>query len=167
MLRHFRCRPIHLRLAVLFVVLSAAISFFFYSKYRPPYELYNTLSLSEKLASTKFLNNVPQVGARKYVFFKQIQGAGFNNQVGHCSNDASFDLSDTSFKGARDTALPSPCSCDQQSLRLPTIRLEPPTSGTALIGVSPWSNERIHQFCCFQRRLSSQCHKAYYNPRQP
>ncbi|KAJ6586901.1 hypothetical protein DFH09DRAFT_1141873 [Mycena vulgaris] len=62
-------------------VLVAAVLLFFYYLYRqlaPPYAIYDDLAQSELRASLSLaLDGSP----KKYVFFRQLQGAGFNNQV--------------------------------------------------------------------------------------
>jgi hypothetical protein len=50
---------------------------YFYLKTRPPYSLYNQLN-SQELGDSELL---VKIGRRKYVMFKQLRGAGFNNQV--------------------------------------------------------------------------------------
>ncbi|KAK7045565.1 hypothetical protein VNI00_007397 [Paramarasmius palmivorus] len=51
---------------------------FGYFSYRPPYTLYSDLTTDELQAARNFLQE--QVDP-KFVLFKQLQGAGFNNQV--------------------------------------------------------------------------------------
>lgn len=52
---------------------------FLYRKYRPPWEFYEKLSVVE-LDESKSLLGASGSGQR-YAKFKQLQGAGFNNQV--------------------------------------------------------------------------------------
>jgi lipopolysaccharide export LptBFGC system permease protein LptF len=63
------------------LLLIAALSFilyYLYLSYRPPTSLYTDLFVSEAEGSKKLIHN--EIG-NKYVKFKQLQGAGFNNQV--------------------------------------------------------------------------------------
>lgn len=75
--------PLRISKTRYFLVLLAAavlILLFTYLKYRPPYAVYNALTALELEQSTKSINTPNQ--QRKYVYFKQLQGAGFTNQVG-------------------------------------------------------------------------------------
>lgn len=57
-----------------------AVAGFVYYTYRPPFSLYDQLFRSELKESQDAIHNT--ASDRKYVKFKQLQGAGFNNQVG-------------------------------------------------------------------------------------
>ena len=52
---------------------------YFYLNTRPPYALYNQLDLQELHSSEQLV----QSEEKKYVMFRQLRGAGFNNQVCH------------------------------------------------------------------------------------
>ena len=58
---------------------------FLYRKYRPPWEFYRGLGTLE-LNESKSLLAASGSGER-YVKFKQLQGAGFNNQVCHIKHE--------------------------------------------------------------------------------
>jgi hypothetical protein len=64
-------------LSVLGVFVLALTGYIYYTL-RPPYALYDGLFQSELKDSQDLIRNTDQ---RKYVKFKQLQGAGFNNQV--------------------------------------------------------------------------------------
>ena len=68
-------------LPILFALLfsSGLLTGFFYLKYRPPYGVYKTLIDSEVAQSQTRIQGLER--QNKYVFFRQLQGAGFNNQV--------------------------------------------------------------------------------------
>ncbi|KAJ7218085.1 hypothetical protein GGX14DRAFT_439658 [Mycena pura] len=64
-----------------FFLLVAALGFLLYYAYRqlaPPYAVYDALTRSEVQTS---LAVIEDPSPKKYVFFRQLQGAGFNNQV--------------------------------------------------------------------------------------
>ena len=54
--------------------------FYLYTTFLPPEALYNQLFDAEVRDSIKLIRN--ERGNNKYVKFRQLQGAGFNNQVG-------------------------------------------------------------------------------------
>ena len=54
------------------------VTLYLYVSYRPPIALYANLFEAETKESITLLHN--EIG-NKYVKFKQLQGAGFNNQV--------------------------------------------------------------------------------------
>jgi hypothetical protein len=62
---------------VLFVILALAASYA-YLAFRPNYALYDALADLELLSSRQTIANAPH---NRYVLFKQLRGAGFNNQV--------------------------------------------------------------------------------------
>ncbi|KAG6918064.1 hypothetical protein DXG01_016720 [Tephrocybe rancida] len=62
---------------VIIVVASLLISYIFL-KSRPSYAYYDTLAKHEEAESRRLIRNSPE---NKYVLFKQLQGAGFNNQA--------------------------------------------------------------------------------------
>lgn len=64
-------------LIVFLVLLSISISYI-YLQSRPSYALYNTLTRIQDEESHKHVVNSR---GKKYVMFKQLRGAGFNNQV--------------------------------------------------------------------------------------
>ena len=64
----------------LLVLICATLSLFYlYTTYLPPEALYNQLFDDELRDSQKLVRNER---GNKYVKFRQLQGAGFNNQVG-------------------------------------------------------------------------------------
>jgi hypothetical protein len=64
----------------LFVLFCAILLLFYlYTTYLPPEALYNQLFDAEVRDSKKLIRNERR---NKYVKFRQLQGAGFNNQVG-------------------------------------------------------------------------------------
>lgn len=71
------------RLIFIFLAAFLFLSGFFYLKYRPPYEVYKALKVVELEESKKWVQQQTSTGSdkRKFVVFKQLQGAGFNNQV--------------------------------------------------------------------------------------
>ncbi|KAJ2912421.1 hypothetical protein MD484_g8000, partial [Candolleomyces efflorescens] len=71
-------RGIILRYLSVLAVLAIAIPGYIYYTLRPPYALYDGLFQSELKDSQDLIRNT---GQRKYVKFKQLQGAGFNNQA--------------------------------------------------------------------------------------
>lgn len=78
-----RWRLLRLLLALLLLVsLTAAYIFL---KSRPSYALYRALDLAEVALSQDLIR---QTSGKRYVLFKQLRGAGFNNQVSsfvaHC-----------------------------------------------------------------------------------
>ncbi|KAF7361917.1 hypothetical protein MVEN_00536600 [Mycena venus] len=68
-----------MKLSLRLLVFASTFLFGLYFIYRqlPPYGLYNTLTQSEYRASL----DLDDRNSKKYVWFKQLQGAGFNNQV--------------------------------------------------------------------------------------
>lgn len=67
-----------LRPFLAFVLSLSLLISYIYLKSRPSYELYKSLSENEFEQSRKLVRNSRE---NKYVLFKQLQGAGFNNQV--------------------------------------------------------------------------------------
>jgi len=67
-----------LRPLLIFLFFSLCSVFYIYHAYRPPTTLYMELVKSELELSRKLIHNER---GKKYVKFKQLQGAGFNNQV--------------------------------------------------------------------------------------
>ncbi|KAJ7725844.1 hypothetical protein DFH07DRAFT_896786 [Mycena maculata] len=66
------------RLFGLLTLLLLFVLYYVYHQFAPPYTVYDTLTQSELRESLALVEDrTPQ----KYVFFKQLQGAGFNNQV--------------------------------------------------------------------------------------
>jgi hypothetical protein len=51
--------------------------YYLYHQFAPPYAIYDDFSKSETLDSLALAG----LKANKYVFFRQLQGAGFNNQA--------------------------------------------------------------------------------------
>ncbi|KAG5643442.1 hypothetical protein DXG03_000915 [Asterophora parasitica] len=66
------------RFLLAFVLLASLVTSYIYLKHRPSYALYDTLANHEVSESRRFIRNSPD---NKYVFFRQLQGAGFNNQA--------------------------------------------------------------------------------------
>ncbi|KAL0956710.1 hypothetical protein HGRIS_002832 [Hohenbuehelia grisea] len=76
----FFCSRWRLLRAVLVIwVVGSLLASYIFLKTRPSYDLYNTLTRTELESSQKWLQ--VHGDKRKFVFFKQLQGAGFNNQV--------------------------------------------------------------------------------------
>lgn len=67
-----------LRPLLAFILSVSLLVSYIYLKSRPSYELYTSLSEYELEQSRKLVQNSR---ANKYVLFKQLQGAGFNNQA--------------------------------------------------------------------------------------
>lgn len=63
---------------LLIVFCIALLLFYIYSTFLPPAEVYNQLFDDEVRDSNKLIHNDR---GNKYVKFRQLQGAGFNNQV--------------------------------------------------------------------------------------
>ena len=66
------------RTLLLAIIVLGFVSHYFYVDYKPPTALYDDFFQEETRKSEKLLHN--NFG-NKYVKFKQLQGAGFNNQV--------------------------------------------------------------------------------------
>jgi hypothetical protein len=79
-------------------------SIYIYLKSRPSYVLYQALDELELARSQTFVQDASK--ETKYVLFKQLQGAGFNNQVGVAVG--SWFISGLIFwhTGARDPSVP-------------------------------------------------------------
>lgn len=67
-----------LRLPVALIFCASILISYTYLKSRPSYKLYNTLAEQEIQHSRQFIRNNRE---SKYVLFKQLRGAGFNNQA--------------------------------------------------------------------------------------
>ena len=67
------------RLAIGALLLFSAVAAYLYVWSRPSYALYADLLRDESTQSLKHLDVAEPF--RKYVMFRQLQGAGFNNQV--------------------------------------------------------------------------------------
>ncbi|CAL1712936.1 unnamed protein product [Somion occarium] len=65
------------RLFLLTIFLLSLVAGYFYRKYRPPYGFYAELARRELTESRRLINGF----GHKYVKFRQLQGAGFNNQA--------------------------------------------------------------------------------------
>ncbi|KAG5653431.1 hypothetical protein H0H81_000433 [Sphagnurus paluster] len=76
--RHYFSRWRLFRVFLIFVVVLSLLVSWIYLKSRPSYTLYNILATHEIAESSRFIRNTPE---NKYVLFKQLQGAGFNNQA--------------------------------------------------------------------------------------
>lgn len=74
-----------LRLPVALIFCASILISYTYLKSRPSYKLYNTLAEQEIQHSRQFIRNNRE---SKYVLFKQLRGAGFNNQVGSTRPDS-------------------------------------------------------------------------------
>ncbi|KAJ3546603.1 hypothetical protein NMY22_g1988 [Coprinellus aureogranulatus] len=71
---------LNLRAIAILVFMTLGISgYIYYTYYRPPYALYDELFRNELKESQGMIRNKGE--GRKYVKFKQLQGAGFNNQA--------------------------------------------------------------------------------------
>lgn len=66
-------------LLLLFLTLSAL--FYIYHTFKPPIHLYNSLFDAEVQSSRNIAAQSKQPNTLRYVKFRQLQGAGFNNQV--------------------------------------------------------------------------------------
>jgi hypothetical protein len=73
-----RFRPFARRYLFLPLLLVLLFVTHLYFNSRPNYAFYKTLSSLELAASRQLIKDAP---SSKYVLFKQLQGAGFNNQV--------------------------------------------------------------------------------------
>ena len=69
--------PVLKPLLVLLIFASLSL-YYIYFTFLPPTSLYSDLFTTESDASKKLIHN--ELG-NKYVKFRQLQGAGFNNQV--------------------------------------------------------------------------------------
>ena len=67
-----------LRPLLIFLFCLLCTVFYIYHAYRPPTALYTELLKSELELSRKLIHNER---GNKYVKFKQLRGAGFNNQA--------------------------------------------------------------------------------------
>lgn len=76
--RAMRFRSVARRCLFLLLLLVLLFIARLYFNSRPDYALYNTLSSLELATSRQLIADAP---SNKYVLFKQLQGAGFNNQV--------------------------------------------------------------------------------------
>ncbi|PPQ99760.1 hypothetical protein CVT24_009663 [Panaeolus cyanescens] len=72
----FNYRP--LKVLFLVVICIGIPAYYVYHVFKPPYEFYRTIGEEELKQSKHFAHNERQ---SKYVRFKQLQGAGFNNQA--------------------------------------------------------------------------------------
>jgi hypothetical protein len=70
-----------LRPLVALILCASILISYIYLKSQPSYGLYRTLAEQEIETSRKFIRNNRE---SKYVLFKQLRGAGFNNQVSSC-----------------------------------------------------------------------------------
>jgi hypothetical protein len=77
-MRFYRWR--FLRLALFLLLLASTLVSYIYLSVRPSYALYDKLFSIEQEATADLIQDPKSHGAR-YVFFRQLQGAGFNNQV--------------------------------------------------------------------------------------
>ncbi|GLB45077.1 hypothetical protein LshimejAT787_1901550 [Lyophyllum shimeji] len=66
------------RVFLIFLVVVSLLISYLYLKNRPSYALYDVIARHEVAESQRFARNSPE---NKYVLFKQLQGAGFNNQA--------------------------------------------------------------------------------------
>ncbi|KAF5328865.1 hypothetical protein D9619_011725 [Psilocybe cf. subviscida] len=66
-----------IRYFFLALIATALFAYYLYVSYRPPNDLYADLFNVETQASV----DLPDLSKRTYVMFKQLQGAGFNNQA--------------------------------------------------------------------------------------
>ena len=67
-----------LRPFLLFIIIISLVLSYFFLKSRPNITVYKKLFLQEVAQSRKSIRNTRDA---KYVLFRQLQGAGFNNQV--------------------------------------------------------------------------------------
>jgi hypothetical protein len=92
-------RPSHTRYLLLPLLLVLLFIAYLYFNSRPDYALYNSLSSLELATSRQLIADVPSV---KYVLFKQLQGAGFNNQVSLKHTNLASVIIGTPCLGSRD-----------------------------------------------------------------
>jgi hypothetical protein len=78
-MRVFLTRWRALRLILALLLSISLVSAGLYLRSRPSYAFYHELTRLERESSRKWLSEVP--GKQRYVKFRQLQGAGFNNQV--------------------------------------------------------------------------------------
>lgn len=74
-------RRLFIRLLLLLFFVIISLSLYFFPKFRPPYQFYEKLFVAEEGSSLDLLKNRDSEGNLKFVKFRQLQGAGFNNQV--------------------------------------------------------------------------------------
>lgn len=79
MYTHLTARSRFLRPLVAVIFCASLLISYIFLKSRPSYQLYTTLAEHEIEHSRQFIRNHRD---SKYVVFKQLRGAGFNNQVG-------------------------------------------------------------------------------------
>ena len=99
-----------------------AVAGFVYYTYRPPFSLYDQLFRSELKESQDAIHNT--VSDRKYVKFKQLQGAGFNNQVRETLIVSGWTDIDRRLTGTRDSSLSPSSPADWADVRLSALHLE-------------------------------------------
>ena len=102
-----------IRLLLLFLFSITLLLIYSYTIFVPPGELYSQLFEAEVQDSKKLIYNER---GNKYVKFRQLQGAGFNNQV------RPFSLENLLFiitvSGTRDSPFSSSCIANVSYLRL-------------------------------------------------
>lgn len=69
-----------IRLLLVSLVLITLSTFYWFLQSRPPYKLYEELFTAEEENSVNLLEKHRE-GNLRFVKFRQLQGAGFNNQV--------------------------------------------------------------------------------------
>lgn len=84
----FPHRATLIRYVLFATLLSTLFLLYCYLKYRPSYALYDQLSTQES-RNSEVIAKTASGGRRRCVMFKQLRGAGFNNQVSnHISSQA-------------------------------------------------------------------------------
>lgn len=109
------------RLALVLVCITLPVLYYLYHTFKPPVALYTDLFASEVELSKTVIQTQ---GKDRYVKFRQLQGAGFNNQVRHRSGLKVVESGLICVVlGPRNTTVPSPGSADLESVCIPAAHM--------------------------------------------
>lgn len=117
-----------LRLLLALLISFSLLSAYIYLKSRPSYALYHELTRLELQQSQDLVGqlDVSAIEKRRYVRFRQLQGAGFNNQVRTALLTYHIHMLIKTLgliTGSRNSALPPSSSCIFPYLCVPTSSL--------------------------------------------
>lgn len=74
------------RILLLFFLCTSLFLAYAYLKARPSYALYDRLNAQELFDSQRTADVQIHKGKARFVLFRQLRGAGFNNQVSECQS---------------------------------------------------------------------------------
>jgi hypothetical protein len=133
-----------------FLVLALLLVLYYVYRQFAPYD-YDAIAQSESHTSLALLADS---NPKKFVLFRQLQGAGFNNQARKSTHSTIQNLSHLPT-GSRGGSVSSSSPLNVAGVRLSTSDMATSSCLTAIVRFPPGRHHRVYNFRCIRSSLST------------